>query len=95
MFILNVDLSVKPSMTKALESTYKDVFCPAIAKQPGFKETRLLRARSDDANNYRLVIGFENQELQQKWVAAPLHQEVWPKMEAVIAQYSVHNFDSV
>jgi heme-degrading monooxygenase HmoA len=95
MFILHADLSVKPGMTKALEGTYRDVFVPAISKQAGFSEVKLLRAISSEANSHRLVIAFEREELQKKWVATDLHQEVWLKMEASIIQFSVHKYETV
>jgi heme-degrading monooxygenase HmoA len=82
-------------MTETLEGTYREVFRPAIPKQAGFSEAKLLRAKSSEAPSHRLVIAFENQEFQKKWVDTDLHQEVWPKMEAVMAQYSVHYFESV
>jgi heme-degrading monooxygenase HmoA len=95
MFILHVDLSVKPGMTKALEGTYRDVFVPAISKQAGFSETKLLRSISSEAHSHRLVIAFEREELQKKWVATDLHQEVWPKMDANMSQFSVHYYETV
>jgi heme-degrading monooxygenase HmoA len=95
MFILHVDLKVKPGRADALKATYRDVFIPAITKQPGFAETKLLQARSDEARTHRLIIAFEKEELQKKWLATDLHQKVWPEMETNIAQYSVDLFDSL
>jgi heme-degrading monooxygenase HmoA len=95
MFTLHVDLSVKPDMTKALEATYRDIFVPAISKQAGFSETKLLRAISPEAHSYRLVIAFESEKLQKTWVATDLHQQVWPKMEANMVQFSVHYYETV
>lgn len=82
MFILHVDLSVKPGMTKALEGTYRDVFVPAISKQAGFSEAKLLRAISSEAHSHWLVIAFESEELQKQLVATELHQQVRPTMDA-------------
>jgi heme-degrading monooxygenase HmoA len=95
MFILHVDLSAKEGMTKALEGTYRDIFVPAVSKQEGFSEAKLLRAISSEAHSHRLVIAFDSEELQKKWVATDLHQQVWPKMDANIAQFSVHNYETV
>ncbi len=95
MFTLHVDVSVKPGMTKALEVTYLDIFVPAISKQEGFSEVKLLRATSSEAHSHRLVIAFEREELQKKWVATDLHQEVWPKMDANMSQFSVHYYETV
>jgi heme-degrading monooxygenase HmoA len=94
VFVLNVDLDVRSGSEENLESTFRTVFVPAISKQEGFSDTQLLRPR-DSGAAYRLVIRFQNQELQQKWVAQPLHQEVWPQMEANCSKYSVHNYESV
>jgi heme-degrading monooxygenase HmoA len=95
MFVLHVDLSVKPGMAKALEVTYRDIFVPAISRQVGFSAVKLLRAISSEAPSHRLVIAFEREELQKKWVATDLHQEVWPKMDANMSQFSVHYYESV
>ena len=95
MFTLHVDLSVKPGMTKALEVTYRDIFVPAISKQLGFSETKLLKTISPEAHSHRLVIAFESEELQKKWVATDLHQQVWPKMDANMAQFSVHYYETI
>jgi heme-degrading monooxygenase HmoA len=95
MFTLHVDLSVQPGMTKALEGTYRDVFAPAISKQAGFSETKLLRALSSEAHSHRLVIAFESETLQKKWVATDLHQEVWPKMVANMVEFLIHKYETV
>lgn len=94
MFVLNVDLDVKSGSEKSLENIFGTVFVPAISKQEGFSSTQLLRPREFGAA-YRLVIQFQSQNLQQKWVAQSLHQEVWPQMESNFNKYSVHNYDSV
>lgn len=95
MFIVHVDILVKQKMARALEPMFKDVFTPAISIQPGFSQTKLLRAKSGESLSYRLVIVFETQELQKQWVATELHQQVWTKMEAMFAQYSVDDFETV
>ena len=91
MFLLHVDLKLKPEACKALETTYAEVFRPAISMQRGFREVRLLRPVEDESD-YRLIIGFDDQASQQQWVATSLHQEVWPQMEAHCSEYSVRQF---
>jgi heme-degrading monooxygenase HmoA len=95
VFVLHVDLRVKPGAADALKATYRDTFCPAISKQPGFLQANLLQARAPELRTYRLVIAFEEEELQKTWVATDLHQHVWSKMEANISQYSVDSFETV
>lgn len=95
MFILNVDLNVKPGSQEPLEQTYKNIFVPAISQQEGFTRAELLRPNDAGTADYRLVIGFENQTLQQKWVTVPLHQEIWPQMEGHCTKYSVQGYTMV
>ena len=94
MFVLNVDLTVKSGSEQALEKTFKTVFVPAISQQEGFVRTELLRP-TEAGGNYRLFIGFSTQPLQQKWVAQPLHQEVWPQMETNFSKYVVVTYNTV
>ena len=91
MFVLHVNLEAHPDSGPALVSAYKDVFRPAISAQPGFDYTLLLHS-DQDPNGYRLVIAFQNEPSQKKWVSSSLHQEVWPKMEANCASYKVETF---
>ena len=54
-------------------------------------ESALLHSGAE-ADSYRLVITFESEPLRLKWVATDLHQQVWPRMEAHCADYSVKSF---
>ena len=94
MFVLQVDLKVKPGSAQALEKTYAETFRPAISPQQGFSFVDLLRPR-DDGNAYVLNIVFEDQAAQQKWVATDVHQQVWPQMESHCASYAVRSYDTV
>ena len=47
-----------------------------------------------DGGEYVLSIQFENQALQQKWVATDLHTQVWSQMEANFEGYSVTKYDT-
>lgn len=93
MFLLHVELKPKPVARKALESTYAEIFRPAISKQKGFREVQLLRPVEDEGD-YRLCIGFEDRDSQQQWVATDLHQEVWPQIEGNCEEYSVKFYNS-
>jgi heme-degrading monooxygenase HmoA len=94
MFVLHVDLQLKAGAERELENTYREIFQPAISRQPGFHSVALLRPR-DETGNYLLSIVFEDQSHQQKWVATDLHQQVWPQMEIHCASYAVKNYDAV
>ena len=42
-----------------------------------------------------LVIAFESQVLQQKWVASELHGQVWSLMESHLVEFTVKTYSSV
>lgn len=95
MYVLNVDLVLKPGAEESLETTFQEVFVPAVSQQEGFSRTELLRPITKGAANYRLVIVFESQSSQRKWLATPLHQQVWPQMEGQCTEYSVQDYTPV
>ena len=84
---LHVDLNVDPAKEKDLLKSYATIFMPAIKKQPGFTDVRLMKLRSvakgtGPANtNYRLLIGFQTEDQRLKWVASDEHQKVWPTID--------------
>jgi heme-degrading monooxygenase HmoA len=94
MVALHVDLQLQPGAGPELEKTFCDVFRPAISAQPGFCGVALLHS-TPEADRYRLVIEFQSEELRLNWVATALHQQVWMKMEAPCASYSVKKFTVV
>jgi heme-degrading monooxygenase HmoA len=94
MFVLHVELQVKPGAEKKLETTYNEAFLPAISQQEGFRSVALLRPL-DEAKNYVLTIQFDDRSLQQKWVATDLHQQVWSRIESLCAGYAVQGYDTV
>jgi Antibiotic biosynthesis monooxygenase len=52
MFVLHIELKVKPGLQHTLEKTYLERFRAAISAQEGFSAVQLLRSTSND-ENYR------------------------------------------
>jgi heme-degrading monooxygenase HmoA len=94
MFVLHIELKVKPTLQRSFEQTYVEKFRPAISAQEGFNSVQLLRS-NDFNTNYRLGIAFDHQNLQQKWVATNLHQEVWPAIAGHCEEFSVQSYSTV
>ena len=94
MFVLFVDMKLKPGAQAGLEKIYTETFLPAISRQEGFRGVELLRPNRA-GGDWRLSIAFESHDLQKKWVALDLHQVVWPQMESFFADYSVNDYTSV
>jgi heme-degrading monooxygenase HmoA len=83
---LHCDLQVASGHEAEIERVFTEVFSPVMAQQKGFEEVKFLKLvtsyKGDPAPwNYRLLIGFETEELRQAWVASDDHQRVWPEME--------------
>ena len=94
MFNVHVDLTVSPNSLVALKNVYKETFVHAISAQTGFVAVDLLQFCDDD-EACRLIIVFKNRDLQQKWVATKLHQQVWAHIEACCTNYKVRTFQSI
>jgi heme-degrading monooxygenase HmoA len=94
MFVLFVDMKIKPGSEQSLEKTFLENFQPVISQQEGFCAVALLRPNKG-GGEYRLSIAFESHELQKKWVANDLHQVVWPQLETHTTDYSVNHYTSV
>ncbi|HSB16737.1 MAG TPA: antibiotic biosynthesis monooxygenase [Bryobacteraceae bacterium] len=82
---LHVDLDVDSAKEKKLVENFRNVFRPAISRQPGFVDVKLLRLRKALSGPtplpYRLLISFQTEEQRQAWVATTDHQRAWPAIE--------------
>lgn len=96
MFVLHLDLAVKPDGEAAFDAFYREVFCPAISRQHGFVQTQLLRDPAHAARTHRLVIVFDSEHLQKQWVESDLHRQVASQLQTHIAAVcSADSFDDV
>ena len=93
MYVLHVAIKVKPGREEAAQGVFAGPFKAAISAQPGFKDVRFLKPV--EGGEYVLVIAFESQPLQQKWVATDLHTQVWGQMEANFDGYAVKTYNSI
>jgi heme-degrading monooxygenase HmoA len=93
MFVVNVEMTIKPGLQRAFEQAFVEIFRPVISRQEGFHAVELLRPAGQ--SDYRLSIAFDSQALQQRWVATDVHKQLWPQMEAHCAAYSVGYYNTV
>ena len=93
MFVLHVILRIKAGESPAVEQAFLGPFKAAISAQEGFLAVALLRPEA--GGDTVLSIAFENQQLQQKWAASDLHQQVWPMIDAHLAGYTLRSFMAV
>jgi heme-degrading monooxygenase HmoA len=87
---LHVDLTVEPAREKELWKNFATVFRPAIMKQPGFVDVKLMKFREVKAGmapqgmNYRLLISFRTEEDRMNWVKSADHDKAWPTIEGTL-----------
>lgn len=95
---LHVDMMVDPAKEKELKKNFKEIFKPAMAKQPGYIHVYLLKLREAKAGkapegaNYRLVINFRSEQDRLNWVKSNDHQAAWPTIEGT---FKVKGFTAV
>lgn len=100
---LHVDLAVDPAKEKEMKKTFKEIFKPAMSKQPGYLHVYMLKLReakagkAPEGSNYRMVLNFRSEEDRLNWVKTDLHQRVWPMMEATLKHknYTVVLYDQL
>lgn len=90
MFVLHVTVALKAGREQVAEAAFGGPFKAAISAQPGFCAVSLLRPL--EGGDYVLSIAFDNQKLQQQWVATELHGRVWSQLESNFEQYSLKTF---
>jgi heme-degrading monooxygenase HmoA len=93
VFVLHVAIKVKPGGEEAAQGVFAGPFKTAMSAQPGFQDVRFLEPM--EGGEYVLAIAFENQALQQKWVATDLHTQVWSQMEANFDGYTVTVYNTI
>lgn len=95
---LHVDMMVDPAKDKELKKNFKEIFKPAMAKQPGYIHVYLLKLREAKAGkapegaNYRLIINFRSEQDRLNWVKSDDHQRAWPTIEGT---FKVKGFTAV
>jgi hypothetical protein len=71
-------------------TNYRTRFRPAISKQPGFVDFKLMKLESAVAGkapantSYRLLLSFQTEAQRKARVATAQHQKVWPTIQQTL-----------
>jgi heme-degrading monooxygenase HmoA len=85
------------------ESTYAEVFAPALRKQKGFQSVRLLRLygpaqvaeieASPTELNYQINFVFDSEASRRVWSKSPDHDVAWPKLSGLTKKALWRGYD--
>lgn len=87
---LHLDLAVDSAKEQEMIRIFKTEFRPAVSRQPGFVETKMLklnaalRGPAPPGCNYQFVLSFTSEELRQKWTETDTHKAIWPRIVATL-----------
>jgi heme-degrading monooxygenase HmoA len=103
MILFQLYFEVAADKTEEFESTFAEVFLPALSRQQGFKHCKLLRtfapsvsaeieARTDEFN-YQANFVFESEQLRRNWAKSADHDVAWPAMEKLCKKVGWRGYD--
>jgi heme-degrading monooxygenase HmoA len=77
---LHIWLTAKSGQEAALERTFREVFYPAVSRQPGFRTA--LMVRKPNTSQYTVRLSFDTEEQRVQWVKTDEHQKAWPALSS-------------
>lgn len=90
MILFQLYFEVAPERAGEFESTFAEVFLPALRRQRGFRHCKLLRSYAPPASaeiqalnddfNYQCNFAFESEQLRRQWAASADHDLAWPAL---------------
>lgn len=105
MILFQLYFEVETSKAAEFEKTYREVFLPALSRQPGFQRSELIRVFPPDQLrqiespatelNYQVNFIFESEEQRRVWARSPDHDLAWPKMRDLAKQALWRGYDVI
>ncbi len=100
---LQMDFIVPKDKAEAFEKMYSEIYVPAMKKQQGYVESRLLRLYPADVEksiegeattyNYQIQISFLTEADRKKWTQSKEHPIAWGAATALGATYKWRGYD--
>lgn len=98
MILFQLFFDVADQKRTEFEQVYSHIFEPALRKQAGFQNSKLLRlypsaeqteiGAAPTEYNYQVNFVFDSEQSRRRWAASADHDAAWPKF-SVIAQKAV------
>jgi len=104
--LLQMDFVVEAKNAEAFEKMYTGIYVPAMRKQVGYLESKLVRIYAADTEkkiqgeettyNYQLQLSFDTEANRMKWVASKEHAgTAWPAATALAKSYKWRGYDVI
>ncbi|HEY0711954.1 MAG TPA: cupin, partial [Polyangia bacterium] len=85
------------------EKTYAELFEPALRRQTGFQNVKLIRlfsatqvaeiSAAPTEYNYQINFVFESEALRRKWATSADHDVAWPALSALADKFLWRGYD--
>jgi antibiotic biosynthesis monooxygenase (ABM) superfamily enzyme len=105
MILFQILFEIADDRRAEFEKSYRDVFQPALRKQPGFVTSKLLRLYPADRIeeiqgaptqfNYEFNFVFESEEARRRWAVSKDHDIAWPPVSAIARKVGWRGYDVV
>jgi heme-degrading monooxygenase HmoA len=103
MILFQLLFEVADAKRAEFESTYTEVFAPALRKQKGFQNVKLLRfyapaqAAEIEATptecNYQINFVFDSEANRRVWSKSADHDVAWPKLSGLAKKALWRGYD--
>jgi len=105
MILFQLYFEVAEPKRAAFERAYAEVFAPALRKQVGFQNSKLLRLYGSAASseiaaaptelNYQINFEFDSEASRRRWAASADHDAAWPKFSAIAKKAVWRGYDVI
>ncbi|HVZ71816.1 MAG TPA: hypothetical protein VHJ20_05515 [Polyangia bacterium] len=103
MILFQLHFEVADDRRAEFEKTYAEVFSPALRKQKGFQNVKLIRfyapaqaaeiEASPTEYNYQINFVFESEAARRVWATSPDHDVAWPKLSGLAKKFLWRGYD--
>ncbi len=90
----HVTFNVIPGKEKDFEALFKDAYCMAMSRQPGFVSVALLKEHDKEAV-YQMMIRFLSLESAAAWRDSADHKALSPKIKALYKESTAQVYEVV
>jgi hypothetical protein len=105
MILFQLHFDVADDKVAEFERTYSEVFAPALKRQTGFKNAKLIRVyspaqvaeiqASPSEFNFQINFVFDSEANRRVWAKSADHDVAWPKLSGIARKAVWRGYDIV